>query len=250
MPNDLEDYLFDLRGYVVIEGALTEQEVSALNTELDKLFDEQSPPDPVRKKRKGYEDFGRSIGNVIEKGEVFERLIDHPSWIEHIHRYVGNQDRAILEENSAIFRGEGQASRLHSGAHKRRQFTQIRYSNGEFRCGQVSSMIALNDWHSGDGVTMLVPGSHKSNVIHPAFGTSACDPGGSLDTVEGAVEVLMNSGDALVFVDCLAHGSGLRTNPGERRSLLYRYGPKWATYQPSDELLERLSPERRELINA
>jgi hypothetical protein len=45
-------------------------------------------------------------------------------------------------------------------------------------------MIALNDWCSGDGVTMLIPGSHKSNIIHPAFSTTATDRGGSLNTVD------------------------------------------------------------------
>ena len=138
---------------------------------------------------------------------------------------------------------------MHSGAHKRRQFTQFRYHNNEFRCGEVNIMIALNDWHSGDGVTMVVPGSHKSNIIHPAFATPAREPGGSLDTVEGAVEVLMNTGDALLFVDCLAHGSGMRVNPGVRRSILYRYGPRWKTYQPDQELIDRLTPERQAFMN-
>lgn len=249
MPTELEDYLFDLRGYLIIEDALSPEEVEELNRALDDLFEKQEPADPKVKGGKGYENFGRSYGNVVEAGEVFERLIDHPSWVDHIHRYVGNQDSPILEANAAVFRGEGQASRLHSGAHKKRQYTQFRYHNGQFRCGEVNIMMALNDWHSGDGVTMVVPGSHKSNIIHPAFDTDAKDPGGSLDTVEGAVEVLMDTGDALLFVDCLAHGSGLRTNPGERRSLLYRYGPRWKTFQPSEDLMTRLTPERQAMMN-
>ncbi len=59
----------------------------------------------------------------------------------------------------------------------------------------------------------------------------------------------MNAGDALLFVDCLAHGSGTRVNPGFRRSILYRYGPRWRTYQPTEELMERLTPERRAFLN-
>lgn len=249
MLTDMEDYLFDLNGYIVIKQALSQSEVAALNAKLDELFAEQEPSDPALKKRKGYEAFGRSLGNLVECGELFEKLIDHPSWIEHIHRYIGGEDRPILEGASAIFRDEGEASRLHSGAHKRRMYTQFRYHNGQFRCGEVNIMIALNDWHSGDGVTMVVPGSHKSNIIHPAFGTEAFGPGGSLDTVEGAVEVLMTAGDVLLFVDCLAHGSGKRRNPGLRRSILYRYGPRWDTYRPPEDLLSRLTPERQALMN-
>ena len=249
MPTEMDDYLFDLNGHLILKQAVTKEEVDELNAGLDKLFAEQEQPDPALKKRKGYEAFGRSIGNIVESGEMFERLIDHPSWIEHIRRYIGGEDKAILEGSSATLRGPGEASRLHSGAHKRRMFTQFRYHNGEFRCGEVNIMIALNDWHSGDGVTMVVPGSHKSNIIHPRFGTDANEPGGSLDVVEGAIEVLMDAGDALLFVDCLAHGSGKRKNPGFRRSILYRYGPKWQTYKPSEELVERLTPERQALIS-
>jgi ectoine hydroxylase-related dioxygenase (phytanoyl-CoA dioxygenase family) len=64
--------------------------------------------------------------------------------------------------------------------------------------------------------------------------------------------VTMKAGDALLFVDSIAHGATPRTNPGERRAVIYRYGPRWATtrygYQYSEELLNRLSPKRREIL--
>ena len=249
MPTEMEDYLFDLRGYLILEQALSAGEVDELNERLDRLFASREPSDPNLNAKKGYENFGRSLGDIVECGEPFERLIDHPSWTDHLHRYIGGEDRPILEACSAIFRGRDQASRLHSGAHKRRMYTQFRYHNNEFRCGEINIMIALNDWRPGDGATMVVPGSHKSNIIHPAFATPAHKPGGSLDTVEGAVEVLMNAGDALLFVDCMAHGSGKRVNPGVRRSILYRYGPRWQTYQPNRDLMDRLTPERRAFMN-
>lgn len=132
MPTDMEEYLFDLNGYIVIKQALSQSEVAALNAKLDELFAEQEPSDPALKNRKGYEAFG---------------------------------------------------------------------------------------------------------------------PGGSLDTVEGAVEVLMIAGDVLLFVDCLAHGSWKRRNPGLRRSVLYRYGPRWDTYRPPEDLLPRLTRERQALMN-
>ncbi|MDP6598786.1 MAG: hypothetical protein QGI86_23380 [Candidatus Poribacteria bacterium] len=40
-----------------------------------------------------------------------------------------------------------------------------------------------------------------------------------------AVEVQLQVGDAACFVDCLAHGSARRVNPGQRRILIIRYGP-------------------------
>jgi hypothetical protein len=62
----------------------------------------------------------------------------------------------------------------------------------------------------------------------------------------------MSKGDALLFVDGLMHGGSSRTNDGERRVIIYRYGPVWGAtrfgYEYSQELLDRLTPERRKLL--
>ena len=242
MVSEMDDFLFDLRGYIVLKQAVSEEDLVELNVCVDRVYEDG------KQDYDGYEQFGFNIHNVVESGEPFERLIDHPSWSEHLHRYIGI-DRPTLQDSGVIVRAQGQASRLHSGAHKRRINTQFRYHNGEFRCGQINVIVALNEVGPGDGGTMIVSGSHKSNFIHPAFASSEATPGGSLDNVEGTVEVLMDPGDALLFVDCAAHGSGKRVNPGERRAVLYRYGPKWQTYRPSEELVGRLTPERRDFMN-
>jgi len=55
-----------------------------------------------------------------------------------------------------------------------------------------------------------------------------------------------------MFTDGLLHGGSSRTNPGERRILIYRYSPHCMAqryhYLPSDELLERLNPEARAMV--
>jgi hypothetical protein len=73
-----------------------------------------------------------------------------------------------------------------------------------------------------------------------------------MDQLEGAIEVHMNKGDALLFVDGIMHGGSSRTNPGERRITIYRYGASWAAtrygYEYSQALLDRLTPERRKIL--
>ncbi len=72
-----------------------------------------------------------------------------------------------------------------------------------------------------------------------------------MDTITGAIPVHMKAGDALLFVDGLMHGGSSRANPGERRIVIYRYGPPWVRrygYQYSPELLARLTPERRRIL--
>jgi hypothetical protein len=76
--------------------------------------------------------------------------------------------------------------------------------------------------------------------------------GASGDNCEGAIEVFMKAGDALIFSDAICHGSAKRMNPGQRRICVYRYGPSWGFfrhgYRPTRELLERLTPERRKIV--
>jgi ectoine hydroxylase-related dioxygenase (phytanoyl-CoA dioxygenase family) len=112
--------------------------------------------------------------------------------------------------------------------------------------------MALTDIGPGDGGTMIIPGSHKANFQHPHFDHHKMAEGASVDGIEGAVEMQMKAGDALLFVDALSHGSAKRSNEGQRRIMVYRYGPSWGNfrhgYRPSPELLERLTPERRQIV--
>jgi hypothetical protein len=113
--------------------------------------------------------------------------------------------------------------------------------------------MAFTDIGPGDGATMVVPGSHKSNIRHPqTVAIERRSEETSVDDVVGAIECHLEEGDALLFVDAIAHGSARRTNPGNRRVAVYRYGPSWGSfrlpYRPSPELLERLTPRRRGLV--
>jgi hypothetical protein len=74
-----------------------------------------------------------------------------------------------------------------------------------------------------------------------------------MDDLEGAIPVYLEKGDALLFVDGLMHGGSSRTNTGgERRVTIYRYGPSWGAtrfgYEYSQALLDRLTPERRRIL--
>jgi hypothetical protein len=240
----MEEYLFDLNGFLKIENAIDADHVTALNASVDALF----PLEPGD--WNGYVHHTGGLQNIYEAGEPFERLIDHPSHIDHVNRFVGGDDGLFIDEAFVTIHGPGSSGRLHSGAHKRRIRTQFRYHNGQFRCGQINVLMALTDLLDGDGPTRVVPGSHKSNLIHPALES---DDRVFRDAhVEGAVEVPLKAGDAILFVDSLAHGAGHRTNEGERRVVIYRYGPHWGNnrhgYVPSNDLIERLTPARRKII--
>jgi hypothetical protein len=261
MITDLDIYLFDLRGYLLLEQALSKDEVTALNKGIDAIL-------PLKRGEwAGYvhghafsDNDGLNLQQIYEGGEPFERLIDHPSWIDKVKHFVGGegtfdwqQSPLFIDENFANLRGPGGAIGLHSGGHTGTKRTQFRYYNGRFMCGQINILMALKDIGPGDGATMVIPGSHKAHFVHPQFAEhSIGSEKPSVDGVIGAVEVQMKAGDALLFVDALSHGSAERTTPGERRIIVFRYGPGWGNfrhgYQASPELVARLTPERRCIV--
>ncbi|MBM3276851.1 MAG: phytanoyl-CoA dioxygenase family protein [Candidatus Handelsmanbacteria bacterium] len=260
-PTDLETYLFDLQGFVVLRQALSPAEVAELDTCLDTI-PRLAPGEwhgYVHAHTYGTRD-GLNYQQVYEAGEPFERLIDHPAWIEKIKHFVGgagtfdyHHGPLFIDENFANFRGPGEAIGLHSGATPGIMRNQFRYHNGRFMCGQVNILAALTEVGPGDGGTMLIPGSHKANFPHPALAAHRMKPeGATVEGAAGAIEVQLKAGDALIFVDGISHGSARRQNAGERRVVVYRYGPSWGNfrfgYQPSPELLARLTPERRKIV--
>ncbi|MEM7799250.1 MAG: phytanoyl-CoA dioxygenase family protein, partial [Chloroflexota bacterium] len=261
-PTDREIYLFDLRGYLVLKNALSPEEVAACNAAIEDML-------PIHEEEwRGYvhghsfeDNDGVNLQQIYEGGPAFERLIDHPSWIEKLKYFIGGEGTfdwyhgpLFIDENFANIRGPGQAIGLHSGGHTGIKRIQYRYHNGRFQCGQINILMALTDIGPGDGATMVVPGSHKANFQHPDFEKHKMRGGdASVDDVEGAVEVHLEAGDAILFVDCISHGSAKRINPGMRRIMVFRYGPSWGNfrhgYQPSPDLLDRLSPERRQIVH-
>jgi hypothetical protein len=257
MNYDVQDYLFDLRGYLILENAVSPEHIAELNAALDRFppisrlqwhgnvqrFDNNS-------------DSGVELQNIVEAGEPFERLIDHPSWISRIQRYCGEDGSYVhglfIDECFASIRRTGGFFPLHSGGQDGVVRNQFRFVNGRFRCGQVNILLALTDVGPGDGGTVIVPGSHKSNFEHPNANINFKEGERRPPMLEGAVEVNLKKGDALLFVDALAHGASERTNPGERRAVVYRYGVSWGRtrygYCYSDALLDRLTPERRKIL--
>ncbi|MFN6120781.1 MAG: phytanoyl-CoA dioxygenase family protein [Actinomycetes bacterium] len=255
-PSAMDDYEFDLRGFVVIRGALSPDEVAALNDAYDRFPELANGEWYGNAQRRDYtKDTGFELHNVLDCGDpAFDVLIDHPSWIRHVAHWAGEEGTYVqgvmIEEHIATSRGSGGHHPVHSGGHDASIRTQYAYRNGRFRCGQVNVLVSLRDVGPGDGATMIVPGSHKSNFMHPLAGDYA--RGDRMDALPHAIEVHTQAGDAVVFVDACMHGACTRTNDGDRRIVILRYGPPWARtrfgYTVSDALLARVTPERRRIM--
>lgn len=261
-----DEYLFDLNGYLILKDVLTKSHVAEMNDVLTGIAGLQPPLRQgewfgcVHAHSYGGAE-GVNLQQIYEAGEPFERLIDYPGWFAKVKHFVGGEQSfdwhhgpLFIDENFANLRGPGEAIGLHSGGVHGVKRCQYRYHNGRFQCGQVNVLMALTDIGPGDGATMVIPGSHKSNFLHPDSERYNMKQGEvrSVDNVEGAIEVHLEAGDAVMFVDAISHGSARRVNPGERRIVVYRYGPSWGNfrhpYRASAELLRRLTPRQRAVV--
>jgi len=257
-PTPLEEYLFDLQGFLVLRNVLTADEVAACNADIDRI--------PRSLPRLGWHGHVQREDHPEHRGISYQQVyelpsfsahIDKPSYLNYVARFAGGQDTfdyhhapLYIDENFFNIRGPGDAIPLHAGGHDICRRMQFRYHNGRFACGQVNVLVAYGDIGPGDGATMVIPGSHKSNIIHPAFlqanKSAEWANGGSVENTPGAIEVHLKAGDAILFVDATCHGSAKRVNPGERRISVFRYGPSWGNsrwgYRASANLLGRLNP--------
>jgi hypothetical protein len=254
------DYLFDLRGCRIIRNALSQEDLKQVNAYVDS----HEPLDRFKKgdwlgdveiHRYGNSD-GVNFQNIIEGGPVFERLIDHPAWLDQVHRYIHNgQHQLSLDENFLNVRESGGFIPIHSGAQTPR-FTSVfkaSHQEGKWCVGQINILMALKDIGPGDGATTVIPGSHKSHLTHPQMmQENFWGKGVNATQTAGMYQVHLNAGDALMFTDAITHGSMPRTNPGQRRIMVYRYAPNLLAnrynYIPSEELMARLTPERRRIV--
>lgn len=256
MPTPLEDYLFDLRGYLVLQGAVSTDQVERINAALDAIPPLENNQWWGRVQGHTYhnEIDGRNYQNIVEGGPAFEELTDHPGWIEYVTRYVGKNEGLFIDECFATLRGPSEFINIHSGGHLNRTRLRYFYSEGQWHCGQINILLALTDiLEMADGPTVVIPGSHKSQIVHPTFDKGymnmLAEPP---ENVEGVVPVFLKAGDAVLFVDAICHGGSSRTKSGIRRTLVYRYGPAWGStrlgYRYSDELIARLTPERARIL--
>lgn len=248
-----QDYLFDLQGYRILKQALSPDQLQQINNWVDRQdIDNLKPGDwigHVEAHTYGAKD-GFNFQNIIEAGAVFEDLIDHSAWIEQVRRYIEVGDHTLsIDECFLNIRRRGGYIPIHSGGANRRFSGTFRWASGQWAVGQINILMALRDIGPGDGATTVVPGSHKSHEPHPHVNWAAGIGG---HQAIGMQEVHLKAGDALMFTDAICHGSMPRTNPGERRVMIYRYAPhllaKRFNYIPSEELWSRLTPARRTLV--
>ena len=262
----MEEYLFDLLGYTAIHGALDPEHIAAMNAWIDDLpplNPDDAQPNAVPDRNTGQwlgrvytQSYGSVDGvnlqDIIEGGEIFERLIDHPAWVDRVRHYLGPSAKPFIHEIFISLREATGYIWPHSGGHAVTHNVREGRRNAQWVCPMLSLLAPLTDVGPGDGATVIVPGSHKSDIPHPQTRDGVAGVDSPSEELEGGVEIYLKAGDATLFNDSLLHGSARRTNPGQRRMVTIRYTPATLAhrfaYKPSAELAARLTPGRLEIV--
>ncbi|HEV2126445.1 MAG TPA: phytanoyl-CoA dioxygenase family protein [Chloroflexota bacterium] len=236
--NDEERYLFDLQGFLVLKGVLSQDEVGALN----RLIDAQNLPEP------GESVQSQRFGGFLSWGQPFRDVLDHPRVMPYLKELL---DPAVrLDHYYGIYMKQGtEGLKLHGGGTPYDRPEYYHFRNGQMFNGLTVVTWALSDVPAGQGGFACIPGSHKANYACPR-------PIRNYESNPGCVvQVPMQAGDVLIFTEALTHGTHPWTTAHQRRSLLLKYCPghmAWGggyTKWPA-ELLEQLTATQRLLFEA
>ena len=211
----LQQYLFDVQGYLVIKDALSAAEVARLN----RLLDRQQLPAPGQTQRFGSAPDGAGF---LAWGQPFCALLDHPRIMPILRFRLGDCFR--LDRIYGMCMKQGMArGRLHAdyGATSKASRAQP----GEyvpFRDDQIYNGFVVVSWcltNSGPGMGgfCCIPGSHKSNYRLPQQIDEASEESPCVIIPEAP------AGSVILFTEALTHGTAAWQARHERRSLLYKY---------------------------
>ncbi len=211
----LQQYLFDVQGYLVIENVLNAEELAALNRHID----EQQLPIPGKVQR-----FGSAPGGAgfLQWGQPFCDLLDHPKIMPILRFRLGDCFRL-----DRIYGMYMEAGMPRGGLHADYGATAptAKAQPGEyysFRDNEIHNGFVVVTWNLADtgpehGGFCCIPGSHKSNYKLPQQIAAAPE--------DAPCVVIPNApaGSAILFTEALTHGTAAWNSKHQRRSLLYKY---------------------------
>ena len=233
--SDREKFLFDLQGFLHVKQILTPEEVKAMNDAID-----ANVPPFTEENWTGTNVYGGGMaGKASDHGcggmltwpqpwcQPFRDLLAHPRAIPYLNTIFGrgwkldHRPGCIMARKGKGGHGlHGNTSRIFDGA----QFYNC--TNGQIRTGLTVFQYQLADINPGDGGITVIPGSHKANFKCPE------DIMLYNEDKQCVYNVASKAGDLVIFMEATIHGALPWTADHERRSLLYRYCPKYMQWAP------------------
>ena len=209
--SDYEQFLFDLKGFLVIPGVLTIDEIQTIQAHLKSLArDAEGLPEHRRSPLAGPAEF----------------LIDHPRVMGILQAVIDPKPERIRLESVFVSNRAAEDSsdpwRPHAGGTNLDPSNSYRFHNGRIYSGMTRIVWELNEVVKGQGGTCLVPGSHKANLGSAQLQTwpqAADDPDSGVWETYGCPP-----GSLVVFSEGLRHTGAKWIHQGNpRKAILIAY---------------------------
>mmetsp|Transcript_8796 Transcript_8796/g.12244 ORF Transcript_8796/g.12244 Transcript_8796/m.12244 type:complete len:361 (+) Transcript_8796:32-1114(+) len=270
-----ERFLFDLNGYLVVRGALSNDEVMELNGAIDEHAGEALARSAKALRNAGegsaFSEKGarRDLGGMLAwETDVFRRLLAHPKLAPYLCELCGEGYRLDHQPLVLLQDGDSEGFALHGGPLSGDDGVpnggyfnpelQYRCINGQPWNSLLAMAVHLVDAPDGAGGFCVVRGSHKLNFAVPKHYATGTD---IAFADEFAVQPATKAGDVLFFSEATVHGAKPWKMPYERRLALYRFAPpnfaygraylnEWAVGEDTDltKVIDLCTPAQRAVL--
>ena len=236
MPDHSCRRQLDEQGWVVLPGFMSREVLAELRQRIEELFGAEGDRAGCEFKQ---EPGTRRLANLVNKGEVFQRIILASEILELTGCVLGPRFKlSSLNARSPDPHNEC-VQPLHADA------GAIADEAGYW---VANSVWMLDDFTAENGALRVVPGSHHWRKLpqHALADPAAPHPGEQLVTGEAGTVVVMNAH--------LWHGATANRTTGPRRAV-HAFYTRWdkpqQQYQKrllSPEVQQRLTPEARQIL--
>lgn len=240
----------ELHGYVVVEDAITNDEVVRLRElvyELEaRLRSGETLPPPAKLHSGGTLWF--RLDNLPHLDPAFLEHVTHPRLWGMAEEAIGGEAR--LEQSDVSIHRPGPAGEQeHFGLHGSHYGRQAWVSgNGLYHFPFVKTLTLLTDVGPDDGGTVFLPGSHRLSeaALRDVLAVAVRSPE-LLHHVEG------RAGSTALFYESTIHGGGHIRSGNDRMYIVSGYTPPmfqpWHEYDPDPEWLATLPPAHRVFLS-
>jgi len=220
-------------GYLVLPGLMGPELLAEVRQRIDEIFAEEGERAGSEFKQEAH---ARRLANLVDKGEVFERVILNPHVLECMEHVLGPEWKlSSLNVRVADPHSDcGQPWHADSGA--------IADERGYWVC---NSVWMLDDFTPENGATRMLPGSHRWRKLPPKE---------SYESLDGEQLVLGQAGTVVVMNAHMWHGATGNRTAGPRRAMHVYYAradKPQQQYQKrllSEATQRRLSKEARRVL--
>ena len=255
--NDTQKYLFDLQGFLVVEGVLSKAEVAAANEAIERHADgivervgeaSLSSDSKTMQGETGRGDLGGLLSWEKPWCDPFRAMLAHPQITPYLNQLLGKGWRLDHAAGLISMRKGAEGHLLHGSsgpAFDRHQY--YIFKDGQMHNGLTVVAWQLADVNPGDGGLALIPGSHKGNYACP-------QPIRKWEAHRDVVkQVTCKAGDVVIFTEAVTHGTIPWTADHDRRSLLFRMSPGNLAYAKGynpwpESMLKGLTPQQRAVL--